>query len=629
VRPAAESEVIRFGVFEVDLRAGELRRNSHQIKLQEQPFRTLVLLLKASGQVVTREDLRRQLWPEDTFVDFDHSISSAINRVREALGDSAERPRYVQTVARGYRWIAPIAPGNGLSASNSPLQPELPDEAVKTRQFARKTILLFCAGCSLILLAAVGFMRWRERGRGEIPIRSVAVLPLQNLTGNPEQDYLTEGMTDELITDLAKLGTVRVISRTSVVRYGGTQKSLPEIARELNVDAIVEGTVTESPGHIHVSAQLVQAQPEKLEKHLWAESYDRPTQDLVALQEELCREIAGAVRSSIAPQESAKLRHRNVSPEAYRLFLKGRYFWNRRTGEGFEHAIDYFDQAIAKQPDYAEAYTGLADSYLLLSGYYMEPQNRSIPKARTAAQKALELDSSLAEPHASLGMIAMNYDWNWAEAERQYRQAIALNPNYATAHHWYAEYLASMGRFDEGLAEIQVAEQLDPLSLIISSDHGKILFLARRYDRAIAQNRKTLEMDPNFVLAHSWLAVAELQKGLFSDGIAELEKNRASDDSLFSSAWLVYAYAAAGRRAEAQKAVEELRHLTSNRNVDSGLMVVGYIGLGDKEQAFAWLDREYAERSVGLTSLKVNPLYDPLRSDPRFQDLMRRVGLAQ
>ena len=626
VRPAAESEVIRFGVFEVDLRAGELRRNSHQIKLQEQPFRTLVLLLKASGQVVTREDLRRQLWPEDTFVDFDHSISSAINRVREALGDSAERPRYVQTVARGYRWIAPIAPRSGLSASNSPLQPELADEAVKTRQFARKTILLFCAGCSLILLAAVGFMRWRERGRSEIPIRSVAVLPLQNLTGNPEQDYLTEGMTDELITDLAKLGTMRVISRTSVVRYRGTQKSLPEIARELNVDAVVEGTITESAGRIHVTAQLVQAQPEK---HLWAESYDRPTQDLVALQEELSREIAGAVRSSIAPQESAKLRHRDVSAEAYRLFLKGRYFWNRRTGEGFEHAIDYFDQAIAKQPDYAEAYTGLADSYLLLSGYYMEPQNRSIPKARTAAQKALELDSSLAEPHASLGMIAMNYDWNWAEAERQYRQAIALNPNYATAHHWYAEYLASMGRFDEGLAEIQVAEQLDPLSLIISSDHGKILFLARRYDRAIAQNRKTLEMDPNFVLAHSWLAVAELQKGLFSDGIAELEKNRASDDSLFSSAWLVYAYAAAGMRTEAQKAVEELRHLIGHRNVDSGLMVVGYIGIGDKEQAFVWLDREYAEHSVGLTSLKVHPLYDPLRSDPRFQDLMRRVGLAQ
>jgi TolB-like protein/Tfp pilus assembly protein PilF len=457
------------------------------------------------------------------------------------------------------------------------------------------------------------------------PVRSLAVLPLQNLTGNPENEYLTDGMTDELITDLAKLDAVRVISHISVMRFKGTQKPLAEIARELNVDAIVEGTVQNTNGRIHVSVQLVQAQPEK---HLWAESYNRSLGDIVALQEELTREIAGAIRISITPQNQARLsRAHNISPGAYESYLKGRYFWNRRTAEDFKRAIDQFQQAIARDSGYAEAYAGLADSYLLLGGYYVAPQSESIPKARAAAQTALKLDSALAEAHASLGLIAMNYDWNWAESERQYRQAIALNPNYATAHHWYAEYLAAMGRSNEALAEIQAAETLDPLSSIISSDRGKYLYLGRHYDMAIAQCRATLEMDPNFVIVHNWLAQAEMGKGMFGESIAELDKVRDRDDSLHSSALLVYAYAATGRKMDATRILSDLQRLSERQHVDASHMVISYLGVGDKERALSWLEKAYAEHSVALTSLKVHPMYDPLRSDPRFTDLMHRVGL--
>ncbi len=628
---------IRFASFEVDLRAGEVRKNGSLVKVQELPFRALVLLLEHPGQLVTREELRQRLWPADVFVDFEHGINSAINRLRDCLGDSADNPRFVQTIGRrGYRWIAPITRIREAVLTEGPSPPaNLPGKAIETyaidaHKFAatRKVALLAGIGL-LILLGAGAFLRWRESRNADDQIHSIAVLPVQNLSGDPEQEYLSDGITDELITDLAKLTSLRVISRASVMHLKHTQKSLPEIARELNVDAIVEGTVQSSSGRLHVSAQLIQARPEK---HLWAQSYDRSLGDAVTLQEELAREIVLAIHVRLTPPEKAQLapRSRKVSPDAYQLYLKGRYFWNKRTREGFLRAIAYFQQAIAKEPDYAAAYAGLADSYLLLGGYRVAPQSETIPKARAAIQQALELDNSLADAHATLGMIAMNYDWNWAEAERQYREAIALNPNYATAHHWYAEYLALMGRFDEGLAEIQVAEGLDPLSVIISCDHGVILFLGRQYDSAIVQFRKTLEMDPDFVDARSTLLLAELQKGTFSpQNVAELERLQAADDSLQVSADLVYAYAFAGRRAEAQKLLQELRPVAKRRHVESTVMVTGYLGLGDNEQALDWLEKEYPEHSTGLTSLKVHPLYDPLRSDPRFLELMRRVGLAQ
>jgi tetratricopeptide (TPR) repeat protein len=346
------------------------------------------------------------------------------------------------------------------------------------------------------------------------------------------------------------------------------------------------------------------------------------------IEGEVAQAIAAQVRIKLTPEQAKMVAgQRLTSPEAVDAYLQGRYFWNKRTGQGLKKAIQYFNQAIAKQPDYGAAYAGLADSYLLLGGYYIVPQSESIPRAKAAARKALEMDSSLADAHATLGLIAMNFDWNWGEAERQYRQAIAINPNYATAHHWYAEYLTAVGRFDEGLAEIGVAEQLDPLSLIISSDHCKYLYVGRKYDSAIKQCQAAIEMDPSFVLAHSWLAQAEITKGMFSEGIAELERVRAHDDTEFLSAMLVYAYAVAGRRSEAEKELERLKHDSKHDHVDPVCFVVGYLGLGNNEQAFAWLEREYTEHSVGLTAMKVNPLYDPLRSDPRFVDLMRRVGL--
>src|SRR5262249_39228989 len=431
-----------------------------------------------------------------------------------------------------------------------------------------------------------------------------------------------DGMTDALITDLAQISSLKVISRTSAMHYKGTRKTLPEIARELNVDAVVEGAVLRSGDRVRITAQLIRTASDQ---HLWAEAFEGELRDALTLQSDVARAITNQIRAKLT-QQPARL-ERNVSPQAYQLYLKGRYFWNKRTGEGFKTAIQYFDQAIAEQPAYAAAYAGLADSYLLLGGYYVVSQNESIPMARTAAQKALELDSSLADAHATLGLIAMNYDWNWTEAERQYRQAIALNPNYPTAHHWYAEYLTLVGRSEESLAEIQVAQQLDPLSLIISSDRGKYLHMRRQYDGAIAQFRKTLKMDPNYVQAHIYLAFAQIEKHMFAQTIADLEKIRVSDDSRLSVALLIYAYAAVGRRAEAMRTFSELKRLAGREHVDPTCFIVSYLGLGDNEQALSWLEKAYAEHSVALTGMKVAPMYDPLRTDPRFQDLQRRIGL--
>jgi TolB-like protein/DNA-binding winged helix-turn-helix (wHTH) protein/Tfp pilus assembly protein PilF len=615
----------RFTPFEVDFRAHELRKHGVKLKLSGQPFEILALLLNRPGEVITREELRANLWPADTFVDFDHGLNAAVNKLREVLGDSAEKPRFVETLPRrGYRFIAPVEEhvSPRVAAASQP-QAVAPSAASAPASRLRAAVVLLLLLFAVTAAALLGWRRFHHPAAQLAGNIKLAVLPFENLTSKPENEYLADGMTDELITDLVRVGGPQVISRTSVMRYKGVRKSLPEIARELNVDAVIEGTLQTSNGRIHVSVQLVQARPEK---HLWAESYDRPAADTVVLQSELAREIAGAVHINLSPEQQARL-ERNVSPEAYQLYLKGRYFWNKRTGEGFKTAIQYFNQAIAKQPNYAAAYAGLADSYLLLGGYFFVSQNESIPKARAAAQKALQLDGSLADAHATLGLIAMNYDWNWAEAERQYRQAIALNPNYATAHHWYAEYLTLVGRFDEGLAEIRVAETLDPLSVIVSTDHCKYLLLARRYDSAIKQCQATIEMDPHFVRVYIWLADAEIRKGMFAESIATLERARAMDDWLDSSAVLVYAYAVAGRRSEAKREFERLKRSSKQRHVDPAMFVPAYIGLGDKQQAFAWMEREYTEHSAGLTGMKVHPVFDPLRSDPRFADLMRRVGL--
>jgi TolB-like protein/Tfp pilus assembly protein PilF len=459
----------------------------------------------------------------------------------------------------------------------------------------------------------------------------LAVLPFENLTGDAGQDYFSDGLTEEMIAQLGRLDPQRlgVIARTSVMHYKHSQVQMVQIGRELGVQYVLEGSVRRDSDKVRISAQLIQT---KDQTHLWARQYDREQINLLALQGEIAQEIANEIQLTIGDPKRIDSAHQpSLSPEAYEaydLYLKGRYFWNKRTTQGFQHAIEYFQQAIAKDPTYARAHAGLADSYALMSGYSLAPQNEFMPKARAAAQRAVELDDRLAEAHTSLALVTENYDWDWQNAEKEYRRAIQLDPNYATAHHWYAEYLAYQGRFDEAFAEIERARQLDPLSLIIATDNGAILYFSRQYDRAIEQFRAVLDMEPNFPRAHL-LVFAYVQKGLFPDALADIEKWRRIDDA--PGIWSVqaYVYGRSGQRVEARRALEKLQQLNRRQRMDPAAIALAYVGMDNKDEAFAWLQKTYSEHSNALTALKVDPIYDPLRSDPRFQELLRRVGLAQ
>src|SRR5260370_4178831 len=499
---------VRFGAFEADLHSSELHKHGVKIKLQDQPFQILALLLERPGEIVTREELRRKLWPADTFVDYDVGVNTAIKRLRDALGDSAESSRYVETLPRkGYRFIASVEGISSVPHQDLTIHAEhaaeRPTEGVTERRAARLWIVTGVLAAMLVLFVAlnIGGLRQRLLTTG-VPreIQSIAVLPLENLTGDPEQEYFADGMTDELIAELAKISALRVISRTSVMRYKGVKKPLPQAAQELGVDAVVEGTVFRSGDRVRVTANLVQASPEK---HLWAESYERDLRDILALHSDVATAIAREIQIKVSPQEQARLTSsRPVNPGAYQLYLKGRYFWEKRTTANLNKAREYFEQAIEKDPTYALASAGLADSYVLLSVYGSLPSKEGFPKAKAAALKALQIDNALAEAYPSLGWVRYFYDWDFPGAETDFKRAIELNSNYATAHHWYGWYLAVMGRFDEGLAELKKAQELDPLSLGISTNLGRGLYFAHRYDEAIQQHRRALDMDPKSSKAH-------------------------------------------------------------------------------------------------------------------------------
>jgi len=479
------------------------------------------------------------------------------------------------------------------------------------------------------LLVGLNVGRWRGRllGRGTSPrIESLAVLPIANLSGDPQQEYFADGMTEALITDLSKIGALSVISRTSVMRYKGTTKPLPEIARELNVDAVVEGSVQRSGDRVRVTAQLIGA---RTDTHLWAESYDRDLHDILALQDDVARAIANQIKVKLTPQEQVRLASaRPVNPETHEAYLKGRYYWNKRTEEGFHRSIEYFSEATEKDPNYALAHAGLADSYIILGYFSLLPAKEAYAKAREAATRALELDDTLAEAHNALATAKADYDWDWPGAEREFRRAIELNPGYATAHQWYGRLLSELGRHEEALAEIKRAQELDPLSLIINAVGGRILLYAGRDDLAIEQLRKTLEMDPNFAHAHWFLGMAYVRKGALAEAIAEFQRaTTLSSNFTQYKAGLGHAYARAGKSAEARKLLYELKELSKRRYVSWCDFAAIYAGLGDKDQAFACLERAYAQRDARLVELKVDARLDPLRADLRFADLLRRVGL--
>jgi len=620
---ALTPSLLRFADFEVDLRAGELFRLGNRVRIQQLPFQLLVVLLQHAGELVTREELSQQVWPANTFVDFDHGLAVAVHKLRDALGDSSDQPRFVETVGRrGYRFLLPVeaaAQNSKMDEEGVPLPLGLSSQPATRDRNWRRPALAIVGLMALVAVALFLVHGWQPRAGASAPPRiySIAVLPLENLSNDPEQEYFVEGMTDEIITDLAKLPGLRVISRTSSMHYQNTRKTLPEIARELNVDGVVEGTVVRLGDRVRIRTQLIYAPSDQ---HLWAEAYERDVKDVLALQANLAEDIASGIRLTLTAQQQAQLAAlHSIDPKAHELYLKGRYFWNKRDEAGFGKAVEYFQQAIATDPAYAEAYAGLADTYALLG---------KMPEAKTAAEKALELDSDLAEAHASLGLIAPFVDWNWGEAKRHFERAIALNPNYATAHHWYGEvYLMPNGRTDEAIAEIRKAQELDPLSPVITTDLGKDLYLARRYEEAVVELRRALEIDPNFISAHNWLSDTFLEQGKYNDAIAELEKTKPFKEERIYVRQTAYLYARMGRRTEGRRALARSLRLSEGKSVSLGAVALCYAALGEKDRAFLWLEKAYAEKSSFMTTLKYWSVFDPIRSDPRFTDLVKRTRL--
>jgi serine/threonine-protein kinase len=470
-------------------------------------------------------------------------------------------------------------------------------------------------------------LRWGRGAVGEPPprIESLAVLPLANLSGDPQQDYFADGMTEELITTLGKVSALRVISRTSVMRYKKTEKTLPQIAKELNVDAVIEGSVLRAGDRVRITAQLIQA---STERHLWAESYDRNLRDVLSLQSEVSRAIASEIQAKVTPQEQARLASaRVVNPEAYDLYLKGRYEWNKRSKEGLERGLEYFQRAIDLDPNYALGHSGVADSYVVLGSWGRLPGVEAYPKAKAAALKAMQLDQNLAEPHSSLARVLEDYDWDWSGAEREHQRAIELNPNYATARHWHAYGLGLRGWNKEALAEIELARTLDPLSPIINAEVASILYWGRQYDQAIVEARKALELEPNSLPAHLYLGEIYLTKGMYKDALAEFQIVLTLDRTdPRTSAYLAAAYAAAGNREEALRMLGRLKQQSKREYTSPYLIAYVYVWLGDKNEAFAWLQKGFDDHSGLMGLLKVDPWLDPLRSAPRFQALLRRMN---
>jgi len=637
---APQTPVVRFGTYEMSLQSGELRKAGVRIRVQQQPLKLLEILLERPGQVVTREELRNRLWPNESFGDFDQAVNIAIAKVRVALGDSADNPRFIETLPkRGYRFIADVSitesepplgrPESGRSeASGDQFREASSVPTTKRFQWLKARTAIVLALILILPLLVILLFRSRNRPPATGTIRSLAVLPLENLSSDAAQDYFADGMTDQLITDLAQISALRVISRTSAMAYKGTRKPLPEIARELNVDAVVEGTVLRSGERVRITAQLIRA---SADTHLWADTYEGNLSDTLVLQKKVAQAIADRIRIELTPGEQAGLRRlKIVDPQAYEDYLKGRYFWNKRTGDGLRKAIEYFNQAIAKDPTYAAAYSGLADSYALAGDwqYAVMTTREALPKAKAAAMKALELDNTLSEAHTSLAFCLEGFDWDSETAESEFRRAIGLSPGYATAHHWYAWHLALIGRKSDALSEMRKAENLDPLSLIINADLAELLLIEGSPDKAIDQSRKTIEMDSSFALAHNQLGQAYLQKHMFPDAISELQKAvRLSGGSPTCMANLARAFAESGERSEAIALLKELKARSSRGYPYAAELATVYTALGDKNGAMASLEKGYEERFNPGVLLR--PAFDPLRSDPVFQDFERRIGLPR
>ena len=613
--------LLRFGAFELDPATSELRKNGALVKLQSQQFQLLALLVVRANQVVSREEIRRTLWGNETFVDFDRSINFCVNQIRRALDDDPQSPRYIETLPRqGYRFIAPIAEsGNGFVRSA-----QAAETLITAKSTSPKRWWLLGTGLAIVVAIAL-LVTWRVfRDAGVKPITSLAVLPLENLSNDPDQDYFADGMTEDLITDLAKISALRVLSRTSVIHYKRTKKPIPEIARELNVDAILEGTVTRDNGKVRITAQLIRAVPEK---HLWADRYEGNLSNVLALQDSVAKTVAHEIQIKLTPREQAALAtHRSIDPVSYELYLKGQHLWEISGEPGLKKSREYFEQAIDRDPGYALAWAGLADAYVRLASWGVLPRQEAAPRARAAAKKALELDDSLPRPLVTLAETKMNYEWDWAGAEQLFKRTIELNPNYAGAHAVYATYLAAVGRTDEALFQIRKAHELEPLSNVIAANLVWQLYLARRYKEADSEGHKQFgwESHGSYIAASLYLqtgrpgkALDELRKGVTHPWVGALELM-----------YLGHALGVTGARAEGEQVLQRMLNLTRQRYIPPEYFAIVYEGLGERDRAIQWFEKAYAERSMNAWLLP-DPRLDNIRSDPRFKNILRRMGLPQ
>jgi len=640
---ASSSRRVRTGLFEIDFGSGEVHKEGRKVPVQEQPFRVLAILLERPGEVVTREQLQARLWPADTYVGFDEGLNTAIRKLRVAFGDSAENPRFIETVSRrGYRFVAPVReavavlpePSTETVASNPAAQ------AQHDRFWpAPRSAWTLVAVAVIATLTGVAYLARRHSSPNPAAPRRVmlAILPFQNLSNDPQQEYFSDGLTEETITDLGQLSPehLGVIARTSAMAYKHTNKTVSQIGLELGVGYILEGSVRREGGKARVSAQLIRVGDQT---HLWAQNYERELHDLLQIESELGKAIARQVQINLTPQQEIDLsRMRTVNPEAYDLYLKGRFYWNQRSPAAIKESIEYLQRATEQDPDFALAYVGLADAYNIGNILGVYSPKESLPNARTAAIKALSLDPSLAEAHAALGMEKSHYEFDFAGAQEEFLRALELNPNSAYAHLFYANcYLEPMGRMSEAISENQRALELDPLSLPINNFMGMTYMFAGDYQKADQQFRHTIAMDPTFPLAHQYFSFLLTAMGRYEEAIAENEKSEvlggaSPEDAAAEAAMKLQAFKTGGERGYWQHNLDlTLRALKAPNGgfVSASDLASSYAMAGEKDKAFPWLDKAYAERDgKDITLLTCDPAFKNLRGDPRFADLLRRMGL--
>jgi TolB-like protein/DNA-binding winged helix-turn-helix (wHTH) protein/Tfp pilus assembly protein PilF len=620
-------QIYEFGPFRLEPAERKLLRGNEIVELTPKAFDTLLLLVRNSGHLLDKDELISRVWPE-TFVE-EGSLSNNIFLLRKALG---EDPAFIETVPRrGYRFVGavrqfPQAAPTHLERPADASAPGVTSPAKARRPWRNRAALGVAMGA---LLASVVLAGWFYRGAGRSgeAIDSLAVLPFVNANADPNSEYLSDGITESLINGLSQLPNLKVMSRDSVFRYKGKETNAQTVGHELGVHAILKGRVTQRGDSLNISAELINARDSS---HIWGQQYDRKLADMVALREEIAREMASALRRRLTGAEEKRLtKSYTANPEAYQDYLKGRYWWNKSTEEGFNKGIEYFQQAMAKDPTYALAYSGLSDCYSSLAEFGAVPAKEGYLRAKEAALKGVELDDTLAEAHGSLALIKSSYDWDWSGADKEIRRAIELNPSYADAHRLQAEVLWQIGRLDDAIAETKLTLELDPLSLDTNNDLGLEFFLARQYDQAIEQEGKVLELDPNYVVAYYFRGVAYLKKSMYKEGMREFEKGVAiSPGDMIALTGLGYGYAVTGGRAQAEKVLDKLKELSKQQYVSAVWRAKIYAGLAEKDKAFEWLEKAYEDHSiVSVGYIKTNPMFDPLRSDPRFADILRRTNL--